>query len=374
MSLRILAVENLSADSARRGIWQTLASTGKFDVHLLVPQRWRESGAMSEATPDPGGTLRVHTTRTLFGFRQHRVLYRGLFGMVREVKPDLLYMEMEPENYAAVQALYARRMMSNNLKLCLVSSRMLDLHRIGYPYTLSFTHRFSDRLAVAHPADLLVVRTRITARLMQPYAHRLALIPHAVDCTRFHPSPSQQEGGFVVGYFGRLIAGKGIQVALKALARLPARVHMKIVGDGPEKPVLLQLAASLGIGHRVDFLPPVPYAAMPAALHGCDTLVLPSLETRYWVEQFGRVLIEAMACGIPVVASSVGGIPDVVADAGLLFRQADVEELVSRLSSLIENESLRIELGKRGRERAQKYYNVPVVAEAYATAFRGVLS
>jgi glycosyltransferase involved in cell wall biosynthesis len=104
---------------------------------------------------------------------------------------------------------------------------------------------------------------------------------------------------------------------------------------------------------------------MPDFFNRLDALVLPSLDALRWKELFGRVLIEAMACEVPVVASGSGGIPDVVGDAGILVDPGSVDSLVEHLFRIATNPSKRVEIGKKGRARVLQLFDTPVVAEAF---------
>jgi glycosyltransferase involved in cell wall biosynthesis len=101
---------------------------------------------------------------------------------------------------------------------------------------------------------------------------------------------------------------------------------------------------------------------MPQVMNQLDILVLPSRETTHWKELFGRVLIEAMASGVAVVASNSGGIPEVVGGAGVLFEPNSVADLREKLSDLVTDQLRRSLFGNRGRERALAFFDMPVVA------------
>jgi glycosyltransferase involved in cell wall biosynthesis len=132
---------------------------------------------------------------------------------------------------------------------------------------------------------------------------------------------------------------KGHQDALRALAALhrgiggPARpdVRMLVLGDGPEADRLRRYAADLGLGGAVEFRPTVPYDEMPALYRSATSLVLGSLPTRGWEEQFGMVLVEAMASGTPVVATDSGAIPEVLGSYGALVRPGDWKAMAQAL-------------------------------------------
>jgi glycosyltransferase involved in cell wall biosynthesis len=113
---------------------------------------------------------------------------------------------------------------------------------------------------------------------------------------------------------------------------------------------------------------------MPEYYHRLDALVLPSRARPHWKEQFGRVLIEAMACGIPVVGSDSGEIPHVIGQAGLLFPEEDVEALTAHLGDLIADQGLRRELANKGRERALRHYTQKAIAEATHDVYVKILA
>jgi glycosyltransferase involved in cell wall biosynthesis len=137
---------------------------------------------------------------------------------------------------------------------------------------------------------------------------------------------------------------------------------LRLVGDGPYRPRLEALSAKLGLAERVQFEPWKPAAEMPDYLSGLDVLVLPSLTRRNWKEQFGRVLVEAMACEVPVIGSSSGEIPHVIGDAGLVFPENDVAALRDALSELMNDPGLRAQLSQRGRARVLEHYTQQRIA------------
>jgi len=137
---------------------------------------------------------------------------------------------------------------------------------------------------------------------------------------------------------------------------------LRILGGGPQRAYLERLAVELGIVERVRFEDPIPSTQMPDYYHQLDALVLPSMTRPNWKEQFGRVLIEAMACGVPVVGSDSGEIPNVIGDAGLVFAEGDAEALQTKLSQLMADTALRDELARRGRERVLAHYTQAQVA------------
>jgi glycosyltransferase involved in cell wall biosynthesis len=158
---------------------------------------------------------------------------------------------------------------------------------------------------------------------------------------------------FVLVGLGRLVPIKGFDLLVRALSTVAAAVpstRLVLVGDGPDRAPLEALAASLGMGDRVRMTGETPDVAGP--LVAADVVVVPSRN-----EGMGRVLVEAMALGVPVVATAVGGIPAVVVDGecGRLVRADDVAALASALVELARDSGLRRKLGDGARERAEHF-------------------
>ncbi len=188
-------------------------------------------------------------------------------------------------------------------------------------------------------------------------------LPHSVDCSVFTPvskGNAVSNKSSTIGFIGRIVDSKGIGVLMQAFTLLPASCNLTLVGSGEQAEEYMKLARRLGVVDRFRIHPPVPHSEIPEVLRSFDVLVLPSVETKHWKEQFGRVLIEAMACGVPVVASNSGGIPDVVGDAGILFKTGSSFELAGILSNLIESRATRDDLGRKGRQRVMQFFDVGV--------------
>jgi glycosyltransferase involved in cell wall biosynthesis len=172
---------------------------------------------------------------------------------------------------------------------------------------------------------------------------------------------------------GRLVPEKGLLDLVEALPRLPGRVRLRLVGEGVQRGAIEARAAALGVSERVELRAGVASTEVPAVLRELDALALPSRTTTNWKEQFGRVLIEAMSCGVPVVGSSSGEIPHVIGDAGLVFAEGDVQGLAAALTRLAEDRGLRADLAGRGRERVLAHYTQAAIARRYAEIYRAMV-
>lgn len=178
---------------------------------------------------------------------------------------------------------------------------------------------------------------------------------------------------FTIGYAGRLVPEKGVDVLLRAVAQLPDSARVHIVGSGPERNHLQRLAAQMGLRDRAPIDPLIPSTEMPGYFARLDCLVLPSRTRPNWKEQFGRVLIEAMACGVPVIGSTCGELPNVIGDAGLTFSEGDTDALAARLRELMTKPELRASLAAKGRARVLAQYTQKNIAEQTVGVYRSML-
>ncbi|HDR06590.1 MAG TPA: glycosyltransferase family 1 protein, partial [Candidatus Coatesbacteria bacterium] len=223
---------------------------------------------------------------------------------------------------------------------------------------------------VRRGAALFIALTHYSAQLCRQEGieeKRIRVAGLAVDPARFRPGEADvslrgelaaDPEGFVVLALGRLTWEKGQQDlvhAVRALRLKGERVSAALVGSGSGEKELRRLIGLYGLGDSVRLVGPVPYERVPALLHSADCLVQPSLPIPRWQEQFGMAALEAMACGVPVITTPTGGIPEVVADAGLYFTAGNYVELAERVHRLAAEPGLRRDLAERGRERARLF-------------------
>ena len=154
---------------------------------------------------------------------------------------------------------------------------------------------------------------------------------------------------------------------------LPEYCRLRFVGAGPDEAELRRLAAAHGVAAQVEFRPAVPTSDVPQTLAEMDALAAPSLTQPTWVEQFGRVLIEGMACGLAVVGSDSGEIPHVIGDGGLIVPEGAVAALREALRTLATQPALRAQLGERGRARVLEHYTQEQVARRLVAVYQQAL-
>jgi len=177
---------------------------------------------------------------------------------------------------------------------------------------------------------------------------------------------------FVLGYVGRLSEGKGLKTLLKSFAKLEGSVKLLIVGQGELLNELKALAENLSIRERIIFTGAIAHQEVTRYLNCMQILILPSEGTKFWREKFGYVLVQAMLCGVPVIGSRHGGIPDVVGDCGLLFEPGNEKDLSQKIEILRKDNNLKENYIAKAKERALANYTVEKVAGKLAKVYRGL--
>jgi len=223
--------------------------------------------------------------------------------------------------------------------------------------------RWIERRALRTAAGIHVCNEAAGSILRQKgFAGVIRVLGLGVDIDRFHPAPPRggELGSLHIGYVGRLEEHKGVNILLDAVLGEP-NWTVRIVGDGPSAGALRAKATALG--DQVSFVGFVSSEQLPAVYRSFDVVIVPSLPTRRWTEQFCRVAVEAMASGVPVIASSSGALPEVVGDGGLFVPPGDPAELRRAIDLLASDPDRRIELGHRGRIRSNRFAWQKIAAE-----------
>ena len=327
--MRVLRISHSAVVDSWRDRERALRDLG-VEVDLISARRWDEGGSEVTLAPRPGEP--VTGART---WGRHPALFvydpRPLWTALG--RPwDVIDIHEEPFSLAAAEILAIRRLRGQNAPYTLYSAQNLDKR-----YPIPF--RWLERWALTRAAGISVCNEeagRIVRRKGLPGV--ASTIPLGIDRRLFRPDRSRPAPStpIEVGYVGRLAAHKGVQVLLDAVAT-DDRLRLRCAGSGPQERELRAHTRDLGIADRVEFVGPLESVELAAFYRDLDVLAVPSLDTRSWVEQFGRVAVEAMACGVPVVASASGALPDVVGGAGQLVPPGDAKALASTIVALADD-------------------------------------
>jgi glycosyltransferase involved in cell wall biosynthesis len=370
--MKVLLLSKACVVGAYQKKLEEIARHDGVELTVVVPPEWRDERGVLRLERAHTTGYDLHVQPIVLNGQFHLHFYPGLGQVIRRVQPDVVHIEEEPYNLATFQA-------------------VLDAQRVG-ARTVVFTWQnlqrrypppfmWMESYVLAHTDTLLAGNTEgVEVWRAKGYQGAMEVLPQfGVDPDIYTPiarparqskpsvllrrnarRPSQNE--MVIGYIGRLVPEKGIDVLLQAAAQLQGPWELRILGSGPERDRLEKMAQWLGILPRVSFDLPIPSTRMPYYYSGLDVLVLPSRTRTNWKEQFGRVLIEAMACQVVAVGARCGAIPEVIGEAGLTFTEGDPADLRAQLQRLLDAPSLRLELAKKGRQRVLDCYTQSQVA------------
>jgi glycosyltransferase involved in cell wall biosynthesis len=366
--MRVLMVSKACLVGAYQRKLEEIARHQDVELTVAVPPSWRdERGELPlERAYTTGYDLVVEPIR--FNGHFHAHYYPRLGRLVSRVRPDLVHIDEEPYNFATAHALWwSRRTGSRTLFFS-----WQNLNR-RYPVPFRWFERY-----VLRRADYGLVGNQAAHHVWRDKGYKgpVAVIPQfGVDPEIFEPTLQTPDPGrgFVIGYVGRFVPEKGVNLLVEAAAGLPGLWQLVLAGSGPDRGELERLARELGIGERVFFDGQIPSTQMPAFFQQLDVLVLPSRTQSNWMEQFGRVLVEGMACGIAVVGSNSGEIPSVIGDAGLIFQENDAADLRQQLHRLQDQPELRRELGRRGRQRVLERFTQKQIAAQTVAVYREMI-
>ena len=295
--------------------------------------------------------------------------YRGLGRLLRELRPDVVHLWEEPWSIVALQAIILRDAFLRNTAIVLETEQNI-LRRLPPPFE-HIRRRTLDR------TDALIVRSQGALGVSRAtgYQGPAVTVEYCVDTSIFNlrdrdaARRSLGVSGLVIGYAGRLIEAKGLAKVISAVARCRAEITLLLLGYGPERDALQAKARSLGIADRVHILLPRPLEQVAEFMRGIDVLVLLSQTTRTWKEQFGRVIIEAQACGTPVIGSDSGAIPSVVGAGGWIVGEDDVAGLSVLLDWLAGDPAEIAKKSAEGLAQAAIRYTPEKVASDLRSAY-----
>ncbi|MEA5449422.1 hormogonium polysaccharide biosynthesis glycosyltransferase HpsO [Leptolyngbya sp. CCNP1308] len=352
-----------------------------MEVVVGVPRRWQPGGVQNRlivSEPRREGNFRVQPLSNLSQNNQGLLTFGpDLVSLLREFRPQVIQVEQGAKALAYAQTITLNRLLG-------LGAKNVFFTWWNLPYQLKFPISTLEAYNLRHTHGLVVGNQDGANVLRQRgYTAPYQVMPQlGVDETQFRPQPQPElaqslaipSGAFVVGYCGRFVAEKGLLTLGDALATLkdhPEPWVWLLAGRGELRDTIQARAEAAGIGDRLRWVTGIPHDQVPHYINLMHTLVLPSetttkfqtLTAKGWKEQFGHVLIEAMACAIPVVGSDSGEIPHVIGDAGLVFPEGNAPALANHLRLLMENSDQRQFLADAGYHRAMSRYTNKALAK-----------
>jgi L-malate glycosyltransferase len=374
--VRLAVVSHSYIEPSLQRKWQALLDADpEMRIMLITPHEWPERDFWkSTARPRVSDRFEVVSVRAaLCGYvgRYFFLSPRWIWAL-RRFRPNVIQVEAEPWSAIYFQVALVRRSLFGDAKLTFFTwwntARVLAVpFRLTHSWCLAST-------------DLVVAGNHGALEVLQGHGYKgpIVVVPQVgVDPDEFSPGPPARHvaqrlgspGRFTVGYVGRLTWPKGVDTLIAAVAHLrDPGIRLVIAGDGPERDSLRVHARHVGIEQQVVFLGAVAREEVPEYMRCMDVLVLPSRREQW--EQFGHVLVEAMAAAVPVVGSTSGEIPRVVLGAGLVFPIGDHAALARAIRLLVSDSGLRMACAKAGTGLVQRHYSHEAVGRRLAGVYK----
>jgi glycosyltransferase involved in cell wall biosynthesis len=362
--MRVLMVSKACIVGQYQTKLEALARKPDIELTVVVPSYWRdERGIMPLEMQHTDGYHMIIAPLYLNG-HYHLHFYPTFRSILARIQPDIVHLDEEPYNFATFHALYVlKKYRARARTLFFTWQNLTRTYPPPFAWMEKYVYAKSDTGLAGSEKARDVLRAKRFAKPIYVIP-QFGVVP---DVWLSAPTPRANTRPPVIGFAGRLVAEKGTDLLLRALARVEVKWELRILGSGPLRKSLAELATALGIAERVHFDSALPSGEMPDYFRSLDLFVLPSVSRSNWKEQFGRVLIEAMASGVPVIGSSSGEIPNVIGDAGVIFPEGNIAALAEQLRALLHDPARRAELGARGRTRVlEKFTQEKIVDDTYA--------
>lgn len=357
--LRVLLVSHAYVVGVNQGKLKAIADTEEIEIALLAPNNWKalEWNRLLKLET-PFDNYPTYSASVWFSGKVGAHFYSPLaiWRVVQDFQPDLIHVEEEVFSLCALEiAIFAKV-----LKIP-ISVFGWENQQRSLPYLRKLLGDF-----VMEVAKLYIAGNQDGATVMRNWNYRgkIEVMPQiGVDTNLFTPSAKtiiNNNSELTIGFLGRLKPQKGLDILFTAISQIKQQnlnCRLIICGSGSAEAELRQKAQQQGIADWITWRGAIPHSEAPQAIREFDVLVLPSRTIDTWKEQFGHVIIEAMAMGIPVVGSSCGEIPHVIDCEELIFPEEDFMALAAILIRGINNRSWLRAMGESGLRRVNKYYS-----------------
>jgi L-malate glycosyltransferase len=361
-----------------------------IEVIVVIPQKWRPGGIQNqviEPKKRQEGNFQVIPIANFSQNNQGLLTFNWeIIKLLKTFKPHIIQVEQGAKSLGYAQLITLNKLLG-------IKAKNTFFTWWNLPYTNKFPINFLEKYNLDNTHGL-VSGNQDGADILREHGYKgkVQVMPQLGVDEELFSSRSQSElaakfklqpEDFIIGFVGRFVPEKGILTLIAALTKLTALPwKLLLLGRGELKAEIEQRAIAAKIQDRLIMIESVPHDTVANYINLMNVLVLPS-ETTYqfktltaagWKEQFGHVLIEAMACEIPVIGSDSGEIPHVINDAGLIFPEGNSSELSDSLRQLIENPELANKLAKKGRDRVMKFYTNKALARAQLKFYQELIN
>ena len=340
-----------------------LAEHSDLEITLLMPKGHEEGSRYVEAFIPKNAKY-----KTIIGWQYYPKdpmisIYPALPWYLHQVKPDLIHLFEEPYHNIAAYLNFWTPLICPKAKLIFetLQNQVEDYRKPWIKIQKRTFERSSSAIAVTTEAKSILEHWGYRKPIHTIYLGTETKLYSPQNSANLRAQLGLNE--FTIGYIGRMTNEKGMEDLIGACNQLNFPHQMLFMGTGKDRDAFRKLT------DRAVWIDSIPPNEMNEYYSALDVLVLPSRTTPNWKEQFGRVLVEAMLCGVPVIGSSSGEIPNVIGEAGLVFKEGDPADLKEKLTLLHNDQNLRKALIERGLSRG-KSFDWKIIADQVYKVYR----
>ena len=359
--MKILVISSAAIQKSWQKKFEIIANDPSIQITLLLPKFWIENYRKIKVEINSNSIINYVIGKTVWkGFGNRYFFLNKLYSILRTLQPDIIHLEQEPWSLIAFQTVLFRNLVVPRSRIIFRTSRSFD-HKLKFRRLTRVIEKYTYQ-----NSDFALPLSQKAAQLLRQrgFKKRMEVIPNGVDTKLFRKRNGALmrkslgiDSIFTIGYVGRFIKEKGLDILLKAVSGLSQDFRLLFVGEGPYKKELVHLSNRFGINEKLHLVGTISPDQVPLYLNCMDILVLPSYKSSNWEEFFGRVLIEAMACEVSVIGSDSGEIPNVIGKAGIIFESKSFDSLRKALERIMGNGNIRLDLGKMGRLLVKNCYS-----------------
>ncbi|TYQ26950.1 glycosyltransferase family 4 protein [Pseudanabaena sp. UWO311] len=371
--MKLLVLSHACVTPVNQQFFAEIEEQTGWEITIIVPKKWKND-YNNVIFPKRWKTFRgkiIELPVLISGSVPLHFYFATFLSILRDLQPDFIYVHHEP--YAAATAqLYLANFISGQKPISFFTWQNILKH---YPFPFNYSEKFVlENSAIAFSGSYSAAEVL----LQKGFKGKSILLPASVDPLIYQPQIESNTSlktelqasasEVLIGYMGRIVEEKGLKTllyALKTIINLSWRLI--VVGSGNYMSTFDAIAQECKISDRITHLGFIPHQNAPQYLSAFDILVLPSETRKNWKEQFGRVTIEAIACGTPVIGSDSGEIPNLInkTGGGLTFPETQADVLANRITQLIEDIDLRHELAAKGRSVVLNEYSNQVIGQRF---------
>ena len=378
--MKLLSISHSCVVSEYRKRMAEVTKYPDIELTLLVPKCWRQFNKRVDLEKETDDYYQILSVQPItWGFRKNSFqnvthVYMGIRKILEKLRPDIIELWEEPFSAVSAHTTFWGGRIVPKAKLIFFSAQNV-LKKYPFPFSMfeAYTYKNAKYAFLMNQDVLDVVRKK-------GYDKEFAILPLGVDTDVFYKKDVSflkkrlALKDFVIGFMGKIDRQKGILDLIEAVSGVKEPMQLLIIGNGELKGEIEHRIRLLGLQQKTILMDAVPHSQVPDYLNCMDLLVCPSVTLPNVKEQFGRVIVEAMACEVPVIGSDSGEIPVTIGKAGLIFEEGDVRDLREKIRGIVKNRNLRGMLAKNGRRRVTENFTWKVIVEKQYQVYKELMN